>query len=136
MGRLRHRIAPALRFLRKGGVHVALGLGFAGLGLPALAVELPFSPDCTRVTTIDVAPPHTGIVFRKNPNSVSTRAATATVHRIDGVKMITLAPNVVSCFHPVEESDKYCFMSSTDPGAFAAVNAVPDTNRMHLFLCQ
>ncbi|TCT05541.1 hypothetical protein [Aquabacter spiritensis] len=125
------------RQFRKGAVSAALGLGLAGLGsLPALAVDLPFSANCTNYTAITVDGSNTGITFRKNPNSSATRAATATVFRVVGLNNIVLAVNVTSCFYTVTGTDNYCFQASSNPAAFMNINAVAGTNTMALPACQ
>ncbi|WP_313684459.1 hypothetical protein [Pantoea sp.] len=103
---------------------------FSAMSLPAFAVDLPFSANCTNYSQIQVMAPNTGITFRKNPNSAATRAATATIFAIHGLHNITIPANVVSCFFAVQapNTDSYCFQASNNAAAFTNINAVANTN--------
>lgn len=107
---------------------------FSAMSLPAFAVDLPFSADCSQSSQIQVSAPNTGITFRKNPNSPATRAATATITH--GQQTSTLAVNVSSCFYAVQGTATYCFSASSDSGAFTNINAVANTNTAAAPNCQ
>ncbi|CNC31555.1 Uncharacterised protein [Yersinia frederiksenii] len=109
---------------------------FVAQSAPALAVDLPFSANCTHYAAINVTPPDTGITFRKNPNSAATRAATATIFSINGLANITIPANGVSCFYTVQGNDNYCFQASNDAAAFMNINAVANTNNAAVPACQ
>lgn len=103
---------------------------FSAMSLPAFAVDLPFSANCTAYQQIQVTAPNTGITFRKNPNSPATRAATATVFAIQGMHNISFPANASSCFFAVQapNTDSYCFQASNNAAAFTNINAVANTN--------
>ncbi|ARZ00834.1 hypothetical protein [Yersinia ruckeri] len=109
---------------------------FVAQSAPALAVDLPFSANCTNHAAINVVRPDTGITFRKNPNSTATRAATATVFSINGLANITIPANAVSCFYTVQGNDNYCFQASNNAAAFANINSVANTNTAAVPACQ
>lgn len=111
---------------------------FSAMSLPAFAVDLPFSANCTNYAQIDVTAPNTGITFRKNPNSAATRAATATIFSVQGMHNITIPENVVSCFFAVQapNTDSYCFQASNNAAAFTNINAVANTNMAGAPNCQ
>ncbi|WP_160167599.1 hypothetical protein [Bradyrhizobium oligotrophicum] len=112
------------------------GLGLLATGADAaFAVDLAFSPDCRTFSQINVTPPNTGITFRKNPNSTTTRAATATVFRIGDASNIIIPAGGASCFYAVAGNDSYCFLarSSSD---IINVNAVAGTNTAAAPACQ
>ncbi|QGY31596.1 hypothetical protein [Pantoea cypripedii] len=103
---------------------------FSAMSLPAFAVDLPFSANCTNYAQIQVTAPNTGITFRKNPNSPATRAATATIFAIQDMHNISFPANASSCFFAIQapHSDNYCFQASNNPQAFTNINAVANTN--------
>jgi hypothetical protein len=115
----------------------AIVLGLAGFSsLPANADDLPFSANCQNYATIDAGAPYTGIMFRKNPNSPATRAATATIFQINGLNNITIPAAVASCFYTVAGTDNYCFQATNNAAAFQNINAVPGTNTIGAPACQ
>ncbi len=75
--RLWHRRRSTARLPK---LALAAGL-LTSASLPAFAADLNFDATCQNPTAISVSQPNTGITFRKNPNSSTTRAATATVQR-------------------------------------------------------
>ena len=108
-----------------GLIKVALGCCLIAAGnIPALAVDLPFSPDCRQFSEIDVKAPYKGIIFRKNPVSRSTQAATAMVFSINGMANIAIPAGDTSCFRVLTGNDSYCFQARNS-AEIDNVNAVP-----------
>lgn len=102
---------------------------------PAQAVDLPFSVDCRQFSAIAVAAPNTGILFRKNPNSAATRAATATVFAITAAENIEIPTGGASCFFQVLGNDSYCFLARGSD-QIVNVNAVAGNNHLGAPACQ
>jgi hypothetical protein len=129
-----HRVV--VKLTRRGVGIVALGCGLIVVGNhAAFAVDLPFSPDCRQHAAIDVEAPNTGIIFRKNPNSPVTRAATATVFSIEGLANITIPTGGASCFHAATGTDNYCFLARSSEDIHN-INAVPSNNHLNAPACQ
>ncbi len=129
-------LSSAIHIGRRQVIGTLIGLGVIATSADAaFAVDLAFSPDCRTFSAINVTAPNTGITFRKNPNSPTTRAATATVFRINTASNIVIPAGGASCFYAVVGNDSYCFLARSSP-AIANVNAVPGTNVAAAPACQ
>ena len=130
-------LAPTAITARLPKLALAAGL-LTSASLPAFGADLNFDATCQNPTAISVSQPNTGITFRKNPNSSTTRAATATVQRGTGaaaVNIVIPAGQLPSCFYQVQGSYSYCF-TQRGTADITDINAVPGTNTAGAAACQ
>lgn len=102
--------------------------------MPALAVELDFSPDCRLYQQIQVVGPNNSIVFNKN--IMGDANGTADIQAINNLDTYVIPANVDSCIVAAPHADdQYCFIARSDEN-ITSVTANVGINPGGLPACQ
>jgi len=108
----------------------------ATLTSPASAVGLDFSALCADTENINVTGADTGIAFRKNPGTQTTRQSTATIRKGAAMPFTNILVNVgqSTCFFATAGNDTYCFQAR-GTNQIVNINAVPGNNHLGAPAC-